>query len=98
RLQPALDLALRVRGAGLALRRGFLALAVLVGRDVADRMALYELRLEDALEHLAVHVLRDRQTQVTQQRRRDVEHRGVRELGSAASCCGKRAGSNISSR
>ena len=53
-------------------------------RDVADRMALGELRLEDPLEHLSVHVLRDGQAEVVEQRRRDVEHRGVLDPRAAA--------------
>ena len=62
----------------LALRR------LLVGGDVTDGVLRHELRLEDTLQHLAVHVLGDRKSQVVENRRREVEHRRAFDLLAAA--------------
>ena len=81
RAQSVLELGdvLRVcgcRGGGTGGRASIL----LVGARVGDRVPTEEAFLEDTLEHLAVHVLPDRESEVVQERRSDVEDRGAFEL------------------
>ena len=65
-------------------QRGLIALPLLVGGDVANRMLTCELRLEDLLQHPAVHILGNGQAQVVQDGGGDVEHRSTRDFLGAA--------------